>query len=731
MSLLFTKTQRFSKLEIMPDLKTFKLEGTKLVPTNRFNLEPAKPSNSFTTVVSPDAPFTVIEHPIIHSINIDRPVIGILPINSYFPLIDGDTAIDESASFKDYSDSNITLLFPEIEIAPNNNTLFYYENVLDKSGKNSGLMGRVTLKYTIKNKPLKANEKNIALNLKEVVLNLKIKDDSIKINGIVTPEKNEIQFDLKDEAVKIAFLNLITQINNLKSSIDLFFEFKGYSKFRKNFLVARNIGSIKNLKFFGNEPGTENIRTPKTSILSNPLVIKSNAPNTIISRRSILEIQKENHLNTDVHAELVKSTFLLRINKTLNYPLSSDAATSLYKTIGGGFINNPFNLNEDFSQFRQIFVPGVHFSKLSIYKSTLQPNTFLLISKTYGLSRDLDTMKPCISTIFHAYEDGTSTQEEISKISFQFALGPNLSEFDLAKLKIELLQNNYIDGDKTDYFEKVQFLFPNDIESDYEISGNYFLQQSDISTDGKHFLFNLSTENLSEASILINALNNTISQFANINFRHKEIKDTSIIELNLEKTIGEMIESVIDNTSKTIKISNKSISKCRLNSVLFVNNENAAYFNSTYFNKFPDLISSESKILDSITLNPNTKSSTVKNIFFDFESIEDISSEFSQIVSQSTSYNRYLQIEIKKQKAATSKITMELLVEQTGSRFTIEKLKAEFAIPVLFNFIVKNSISTNTLLSYKINYFDKNDNLVKSQNHVFDYSTSSKITINQ
>ncbi|MBC8644579.1 hypothetical protein H9W95_12465 [Flavobacterium lindanitolerans] len=238
----------------MPDLKTFKLEGTKLVPTNRFNLEPAKPSNSFTTVVSPDAPFTVIEHPIIHSINIDRPVIGILPINSYFPLIDGDTAIDESASFKDYSDSNIILLFPEIEIAPNNNTLFYYENVLDKSGKNSGLMGRVTLKYTIKNKPLKANEKNIALNLKEAVLNLKIKDDSIKINGIVTPEKNEIQFDLKDEAVKIAFLNLITQINNLKSSIDLFFEFKGYSKFRKNFLVARNIGSIKNLKFFGNEP---------------------------------------------------------------------------------------------------------------------------------------------------------------------------------------------------------------------------------------------------------------------------------------------------------------------------------------------------------------------------------------------------------------------------------------------------------------------------------------------
>ncbi|TPD71313.1 hypothetical protein [Flavobacterium microcysteis] len=715
----------------MPDLNTFKLEGTKLVPTNRFNLEPAKPSNSFATVVKPKETFTVIEHPIIHSIAIDRPFLDIFQLNKYFPLIDGDTAIDENASFKAYSDNTITLFFPEIEIAPNNDTLFYYENVLDKSGKNSGLLGRVTLKYTIKNKQLKADEKNIVLSLKEAILNLKVKDDSVKINGIVMPEKNEIQFDLKDEAVKIAFLNLITKIENLKSNIDLFFEFKGYSKFRKNFLVARNIGSLKNLKFFGNETRTESIRPTKASILSNPLIIKSDSPKSMVSRRSILEIQKENHLDTNVQTELVKSTFLLRVNKSLNYPLSSDPATSLYKTIGGGFINNPFNLNEDFSQFKQIFIPGIHFSKLSVYKSTLQPNTFLLISKTYGLSRDLDTMKPCISTIFHAYEDGTSTQEEISKISFQFALGPNLSEFDLAKLKIELLQNNYIDGDKTDYFEKVQFLFPNDIGSDYEISGNYFLQESDISTDGKHFLFNLSTENLSEASILINALNNTISQFANINFRHKEIKDTSIIELNLEKTIGEMIESVIDNTSKTIKISNKSISKCRLNSILFVNNENASYFNSTYFNKFPDLISSESKVLDSVALNPNNKSSVVKNIFFDFESIEDISSEFSQIVSQSTSYSRYIQIEIKKQKQTTAKITLELVVEETGNRFTIEKLKAEFSTPILFNFIVKNSITSNTLLSYKVNYFDKNDNLVKTQNHVFDYSTSSKITINQ
>ena len=192
---------------------------------------------------------------------------------------------------------------------------------------------------------------------------------------------------------------------------------------------------------------------------------------------------------------------MLKINKTVNYPRLPNADPRLYQNNDGAFANNPFNLNEDFSEFKQIFVSGYNFSKLSIYKSMVQPNTFLLISKVYNLSKDLNTMKPCVTTIFHAYEEGTGTAEEISKISFQFAIGPNLSDFDLAKLKIALLQNNFLDGDTTDYFDKIQFLFPNDISAEYEVSGNYFLQQSDITTDGKHFLFNLSTENLSEAQI--------------------------------------------------------------------------------------------------------------------------------------------------------------------------------------------------------------------------------------
>ncbi len=715
----------------MPDLNTFKLEGTKLVPINRFNLEPAKPSTAFSAIaINKVNDFKVIEHPIIHSIDI-KPIL-IFPIaESYFPLIEGDKAISENDYFKDYFKNEITLFFPQIDIVPNNGTVFYYENVPDKSGNKGGLRGKVTLRYTIKEKPLQANQKSIALNLKEAILNLKVNLDFIKINGVVNTATQEIQFDLIDEAVKIAFLNLVSNLNDLKCNLDLFFDFKGYSKIKRNFLFARDISILKNQIITKSDLSSPRATlAPKSTIISSPLMVRADLQTKVAPKTIISGIQLDNSIKSNVQEEYVKSTFLLKINKTLSYPIGADPTISLYKTIGGGFVNIPFNLNEDFSQFKQIFVTGFNFSKLSIYKSMVQPNTFLLIAKVYSLSKDLNTMKPCISTIFHAFEEGAGTEEEISKISFQFAIGPNLSDFDLAKLKIALFQNNFLDGDTTDYFDKIQFLFPNDISAEYEVSGNYFLQQSDISTDGKHFLFNLSTENLSEASIMINALNNTITQYANINFKHKEIKDSSIIELNIEQTIGEILEALIDNSAKKIEISNQSISNCKLNSVLLVYNQNTTYLNSSFFKTYPELISNATKFLEFSILNP-TVSGELKNVFFDFENIENISSEFSQIVSQSTAYNRYIQVQIKTQNIATSKITIELTVQETGSKFTIERLKSEFSTPILFNFIVKNTSVNNTLISYKVNYFDKNDNLTGSTNEVFDFSKSSKIIINK
>lgn len=128
-------------------------------------------------------------------------------------------------------------------------------------------------------------------------------------------------------------------------------------------------------------------------------------------------------------------------------------------------------------------------------------------------------------------------------------------------------------------------------------------------------------------------------------------------------------------------------------------------------------------------LNSNLASKPLKDVYFDFESIENISDEFSQIVSSSTNYNRYIQVQIQKQETDINKIQIKLTVNDTGSVFIIEKLKDDFRKPILFNFIIKNSTSLNTTIGYEVNYFDIDNNIISSKNFGFDFSTSSTIYI--
>lgn len=706
----------------MPDLKTLKLQGTKLVPINRFNLEASKPSIAFKQKRKEN--FAVISHPVINSIQINPAVFGKVFFKEYIPLIETNQTITQNSKFKDFNNQKINLQFPEIEITPNNNTLFYYEDILDSKGQNMGLAGRITLKYIEKNKPTSTTQQNIVLNLKEVILNLKVTDKIIKINGEVNTQKKEITFNLKNEAVKIAFQNLVTDIENQKCNLDLFFDFKGYSKFKKNFVLAKNFFSkIELIKAKG---------TKKNRIIEMPLLVKDRRISRSDIKTDIKAVQIEKKLNIKANTsatELVKTTFLLKMNKTIHYPLSNNPVNSLYKTIGGGFITHPFNLNEDFSQYQQIYVPGVNFESLSIYKSTTTANEFLLIPKKYHISRDTDTMKPCMETIFHAYEDGTGLTEDISKINFQFALGPNLSEYDLIKLKIDLKNNNFLDGKSVDYLNDIRFIYPTDINADFEINGNYLLKDSDVTVDGKHFLISLTFENLNDASILINAINNSISQYANINFRHKEIKDTAVIEINLEKTVGEIIATELFENTKNISITNVSISQCKLNTALTIDANNNVYFNSSFFSTYPLLDSEQSVNFNQVAINPSFSRNLIKDVYFDFESIENITTEFSQIISSSTSYNKYVQIQVQTQDTKISKIQAKLIVNNTGSQFLIEKLKADFRKPILFNFIIKNSAVTNAIISCEVNYYDMNENIISTKNFDFDFSQSTIITI--
>ncbi len=700
----------------MPNLNTFKISGSKIVPVNRFNLEEGKLSTNFSNVKEDKTPqFSVVAHPILSSVVLQPAIINAIFYKEYFPLIEDVNSISQNSLFKDFNENAIQLQFPDIDIAPlNNSQIFYYENVLNDKSESIGFLGKVTLNYTIKNKAVSANLQNIPVQLKEVILNLKVKDNVIKINGVVDDLKKEIIFHIKDEAVKIAFSNLVTNIDELKSSIDLFFSFKGYSKVRKNFFLARDLVFQK----------ADLISSLKYDSMVSPVKLGINRPLIIDDRIDIVKPLKPISDEEEVKLDYVKSTFILKVNKTINYPLQSDPLKSLYQTIGGGFVTNPFKFNEDFSLYEQIFIPGINLDKLSIYKSKVTANEFLLISKRYYISRSSDTKAPCINTIFHGTESDSGLSNDISKISFQFAIGPDLSEFDLNKIKIDLFNNNFLDGDTSKYFDKVKFIYPNEIEADFEINGNQYLQNANITTDGKYFLVDFTTESLNDASILINSINNSLSQYANINFKHKEIKDTSIIELNIQKTIGEILLTNIDNTLKKINFKNESLSSCKMKSILFVDEVDKPQFSSALFSNYL-LDSEQTKEINYSNIQASLANKNLNKVFFDFESIENISKEFSNIVATSSNFNKYVQIQFQTQKASTSRIQLELFINATSAIFNLERLKADFKTPLLINFLLNNNIISDTRIKYKANYFDKDNNLVTTHEDNFDYSTST------
>ncbi|WP_158840446.1 hypothetical protein [Polaribacter sp. L3A8] len=696
----------------MPNAKLFKVQGSKIVPANRFNLKASKPSISFNAI-KPNV-FSVIKHPVVHSINF-------VPVKSeaHLPLVSNRSKITKTTVFTDKNNSKLKLQFPKIVITPLNNTLFYYETTLDSKGNEDGYLGKVTLKYSVV-KIKKAGFNYVDLDLKEVILNLKVKQEVIKINGLIDVKAKSIIFKLKDEAVKIAFFSLITEFDDFKSSVDLFFAFKGYSNPQVNSKLAVQFNRIKDFSLL----------RKKVKLTQSPLLFRNKKVESNLTIRNFKKLQIKNKVKPTKDSGLVKSTFLLRINEKLNYQLPENTADSIYKNVNGGLNNNPFNLNVEYSEFQQIYLPGIENNYLSIYKSALQPNTFLLVPKQYHLTRDIDTMQPCITTIFHAFEDGTGLTEDISKISFLFAIGPKLSDFDLAKLKIDLYNNNCIEKDNLNYFDEIQFLFPNDIGAKYEVTGNSFLQKAAITVDGKYFIFNSDTESLNEASLLINALNNSVSQYANINFSHKEIKDSSILELNVEKSTGEAIKAEIIEESKKIKLENISLSPCRVNAVLSIDQANKTFINKSFFNNF-QLIESEGIVL----LNQNTflsnNSTEIKELFFNHESIEDLSSEFSQIVSSSTDYNRYVTVRINSQKDSVKKVFIDITIDDTGSSFKIMKHRQDFRTPILFNFILKNTENRQTTISCKTDYFDVNDNLMNTITNTIDYTNTANINIQE
>lgn len=733
----------------MPPIKTLKIEGGKIVPANRFNLGPAKPSTSFLGFLKDTLKEVItsvlIEHPFVKSVTVeDKPATLVnqpeitVAVDEQLPFINTESQITLESEFKDFHHANKTWVFPKIELTPFNNSVFYYEEILSEKGLPQGYEGYVNLKYIIIPKPGSDTFRNIPLNLKEAVLNLKAGSEPIKISGIIDKGNSSIRFNLMNEALKIAFFNLISEFESKRCSLVLYFDFKGYCTSKGTFRFARKINpellsrrkltrmngpaintTVKNAQLISFSRKSLAMNVPlKKMVISTPL------------RRNNLEVQPVEKVNPEITVQptTIKTTFLLLHSQTIHFALGTNASACLFKTSSGGITANPFNLNPGYSEFCQIFLPEIEFNKVAIYKSMVQPNTFLLIAKNYYLTRTEDTLDPCILSIFHASEEGTSTSLEISEIEFQFAIGPDLSNYELAWLKYLLMKNQQIEMKTGDFMNDINFIFPQDVEAEFQVIGNQFLQKSDVSVDGKYFVFSLFTENLSEASILINSLNNAASQYANITFRYKEIADTSTIDINIEKTIGDVISSQIENDNLTIQ--NLSLSECKLRKALSIDTNNNFAFNQTYFNNFDTLQSGDKKTIPLSSFIQSTQTGTIKAILFDLESIENLSKEFEQIASQTTDYNRYVTIKFDNQKSRTEKIQLQIVVEATGNVFRFVRLKNDFKTPFLFNFIILNSVDAgSSKLIIDSEYHDANDNVTSKQQLLFDFSKSSILTI--
>lgn len=715
----------------MPPIRSLKTDGTKLIPAGRFNLGPAKPSNSFVDVPEKRARDTIlIRHPIVRSVTAITKPSNLNITDESLPFIIVDKPITISSVFKDSNNPSISWKFPTIEISPYNNTVFYYEEILSTKAEKQGYEGYVILKYLFKRESASLNIKVIPIKLKEVILLLKAGKESIRINGIIDEEVSCIRFQLINEAVKIAFTNLISNLESNSCSLLLYFDFKGNYTSTDRFRFARKINTqiISDINPLRLNPRKIELKTAISRMIN--FTRKGLIQKVVINKGLTVPAEKplvESQRRIIKHAS-VKTTFLLRHSQILHYPLGTSISDSLYKTSSGGFITNPFNLNQDYSEFQQIFLPEISFDKVAVYKSLLQPNTFLLIAKNYYLTRTEDTFDPCILSIFHAFEEGTSTSQDISEIEFQFAIGPEISQYDLAKLKYHLYKNQYIEKSTVDFVNDIRFLFPQDLDAKYEIMGNQFLQKSEVTIDGKYFIFSLFTDNLAEASILINSLNNSCSQFANIAFRHKEIADSSIVDINIEKTIGDVISGKIEN--ENLLIENLSLSECKVKGLLTIDTQNNFEFNQTYFENFEILKSGEKKSITTSSVMNSYQTGKLKNVLFDYESIENLSKEFEQIVSQSTDYNRYITIKFDSQKDKTAKIQLKITVVVTANNFSFVKLKSDFKVPFLFNFIITNtSNNSSTELNIEIEYFDNNDNIYEEKSIVFKYGNSATLTV--
>ncbi len=610
-------------------------------------------------------------------------------------------------------------MIPDIKVSPYNNNLFYYEEMVNNEGKPDGYVGRVSLKFDIVE--LASNMRFLPIEIDTVCLNLKTSKEIIKIEGKIDLESHSLVFDLMGEAVKIAFLNLASKIEANQCDIDLFCKFVGYS------LQKRVSKVFKLMKPMLKETKIERKSLKRKAFLSPEVVVPVASKTKFL--RNMDKVNQPGKASDEVLH--VKSSFIVRINKPLSFPLESNQ--SLYRNINGIIKGNPFKLNDDFSEYRQIFCPGINREIVSVYKSLFTKNNFLLFPNKYYIARNSD--QPCINSTYFLSEEGViENEQEISVVSFSFNIAPALSEFDLAKMKMILRENGLLDKElsieesKNKYLEEIRFNFPNDVGAESMPGGDEFLATANLTHDGQYFNIICETNDLGKASLFITDINGAIPRFFNILSKHKEIFNSAVVELDMNKTTGEFLNWEISNDE--LLIINTSYSPCHISNVMLLNKEGDVFYNTEYFQNAGNLGSGEYKSIKIKDLTNRAEFLKPVKVFVEYESIEDISKEFRQEIDQITSY--YLNVILDFSNIAEKGVySMRTEVTHTSSGisypFVIEK--KDFDKPIPLTIITKNEVESTSVLQISRMYYDKSGNFIKKDSLQWDYSKGSTIDL--
>lgn len=680
------------------------------------------------------------------------------------PIIDDESSltIDSVLTVKD-GDKRV---FPDIVLAPYQGVLFYYETKVNTEGKDDGYLGRITLSYQL-TRSKNSKYSTLPVEVENAVLNLKTTKGEVKIFGKVDQSAKKITFEPTGEAVKIAFFNLVSPLEPNQCDIDIFYQFKGvHLELRRNKITWKPVkpdhfitldptigkplrpGFEKPIKPGFDIPIKPGFDKPIKTGIDKPIKTGIDKP-SIKSVKRTLEPQLlmrstpmpqasggsgKGVIDITSKFEYVESTYVVKMNKRLSYPF--DTNRSLYRSINGVVDGNPFRLNDDFAEFKQVFCNDINRDVVSVYKSLFSRNTFLVFPKQYYIARNEN--QPCIYSTTFLNEEGVTEKErqEISKINFSFTIASTLSEYVLAKIKLALYNNGLLDPrasseDIKKYLfdpNEVLLMFPNDVGAFSYPDGDEFLATSSITQDGHYFNLICETEDLGKASLFITAINSAQERYFNIVSDHKEIHHSAVVELNMNKTIGEFLHWEIKNNS--IEISNESYSPCRIYSMMLVNSNGEALINGDYFNNKADL-NSDSKMtvkIKDLTSRPDFQHPV--KVYLEYESIEDITTEFQQETDQLSAYYRNVVLDFSNIKNPNVNIMIvNVTALSTGCVFTFKKNIQDFDRPILMTIVTKNVLEPNTKLEITRKYYDQRNKQIKSDTMIWDYTMGANIDL--